>query len=215
MRKTQLVENEHYHIYNRGVDKRDVFLDDFDYIRFLQSIQEFNSADPVGSLYEKHLREKKNESLASTKTKPPKLVEIVCYCLNPNHYHFILRQVAEKGIEKFMHKLGTGYTKYFNQKCKRSGALFQGRFKSSHIAPDNFLYLSAYINCNAEVHGIAKAESYQWSSFPDYIGKRNGKLCSKEIILDQFRSQKDFHDFAKENAKAMKEKKEFEKLLLE
>jgi putative transposase len=216
MRKIQLVENEYYHIYNRGVDKRNVFLDDFDYIRFLQSIQEFNSVDPVGSLYEKNFREKKNGSLASPlEAKLPKLVEIICYCLNSNHYHFILKQISEKGIEKFMHRLGTGYTKYFNQKYKRTGSLFQGPFKSAHINPDNFIYLSAYINCNAEVHGIAKSEDWKWSSFLDYAGKRNGKLCDKEIVLDQFRNQKDYIDFAKENAKAMKEKKEFEKLLLE
>ena len=64
MRKTQLVENEYYHIYNRGVDKRNVFLDDFDYIRFLKSIQEFNSVAPIGSLYEKTFRDK-------LETKPP------------------------------------------------------------------------------------------------------------------------------------------------
>ncbi|MDP1845222.1 MAG: transposase [Candidatus Moranbacteria bacterium] len=218
MRKTQLVENEYYHIYNRGVDKRNVFLDDFDYIRFLKSIQEFNSKELVGSLYEKHLREKKNGSLASTmEAKLPNsmLVEIIAYCLNPNHYHFILKQLAEKGIEKFMQRLGTGYTKYFNQKYERTGSLFQGTFKAAQIKTNGLLYLSAYINCNAEVHGIAKAENYRWCSFQDYIGKRNGKLCNKEIVLDQFRNKKDYFDFSKENAKAMKEKKEFEKLLIE
>jgi putative transposase len=216
MRKTQLVENEYYHIYNRGVDKRNVFSDDFDYIRFLQSIQEFNNVDPIGSLYEKNIREKKNGSLASfVEAKLPKLVEIICYCQNPNHYHFILKQISEKGIEKFMHKLGTGYTKYFNQKYKRTGSLFQGPFKSAQINPNNFLYLSAYVNCNSEVHGIAKAENYRWCSFQDYIGKRSGKLCSKKIILDQFKNQKDYFDFAKKNAVAMKEKKEFQKLLIE
>jgi len=215
MRKTQLVENEYYHIYNRGVDKRNVFLDDFDYIRFLKSIQEFNSVAPIGSLYEKTFRDK-------LETKPPigglvskRIVEIFAYCLNPNHYHFILKQIEEKGIEKFMHKLGSRYTTYFNQKYERTGSLFQGPFKAAKINPNNFLYLSAHVNCNAEVHGIAKAENYRWCSFQDYIGKRNGKLCSKEIILDQFKNQKDYFDFAKENAVAMKEKKEFEKLLFE
>ena len=215
MRKTQLVENEYYHIYNRGVDKRNVFLDDFDYIRFLKSIQEFNSVAPIGSLYEKTFRDKNGDPISKKEIGSPRLVEIICYSLISNHYHFILKQLEEKGIQKFMQRLGIGFTMFFNQKYKRTGALFQGRFKSAHIHPNNFLYLSAYVNCNAEVHGIAKAENYRWCSFQDYIGKRNGKLCSKEIVLDQFKNQKDYFDFAKENAKAMKEKKEFEKMLLE
>lgn len=220
MRKTQLVENEYYHIFNRGVDKRDAFLDDSDYVRFLKSAKEFNSVDPVGSLYEKYLRDKENGSLASIREAKlleglPKLVEIICYCFNPNHFHFILKQISEKGIEKFMHRLGTGYTKYFNQKYKRCGSLFQGPFKSAQIQSNNFFYLSAYVNCNAEVHGIAKAENWRWCSFPDYIGTRNGSLCEKKIIMDDFKNGKDYFSFAKENAAAMREKKEFEKLLIE
>jgi hypothetical protein len=217
MRKMPFANNEFYHVYNRGVDKRKVFLDNFDYSRFLKSIEEFNCPDPIGSLYEKHLREKKNGGSTSTmEVEPPKpLVEFICYALLPNHYHFILKQIAEKGIEKFMQRLGTGYTMHFNKKYRRTGALFGGRFKSSHISPHKLLYLSAYVNCNAEVHGISTAENWHWCSFPDYIRRRNGQLCSKEVILDQFRSKKDFQDFAKENAKAMKEKKEFEKLLFD
>lgn len=209
MRKTQLVENEYYHIYNRGVDKRDVFLDDFDYLRFLKSMKDFNSSEPIGSLYEKDIRTRKSQVrgiLVSTmEAKFPKLVEMICYCLNSNHYHFILKQIAEKGIEKFMQRIGTGYTKYFNQKYKRIGSLFQGPFKSAHISPNNFIYLSAYVNCNAEIHGVAKtAEIYKWCSFPDYIGERNGKLCSKEIILNQFKNREEYRDFAKENAVAIR-----------
>jgi putative transposase len=212
MRKHQLVENEFYHIYNRGTDKRKVFLENADYLRFLKSIEEFNCVEPIGSLYEKFLHEKKNKNV---EIGSPRLVEIICYCLNPNHYHFILKQLEEKGIQKFMQRLGIGYTMFFNQKYQRTGALFQGRFKSARIKPNNFLYLSAYVNCNCEIHGFSRAESWRWSSFPDYIGARNGKLCSKDIILDQFKNQKDYFAFAKENAAAMKEKKEFEKLLLE
>jgi putative transposase len=220
MRKIQLVENEYYHIYNRGVDKRDVFLSDPDYLRFLQSMKEFNSIDPIGSLYEKYLQEKKSEnpngSLASTtEAKLPGLVEIICYCLNPNHYHFILKQLAEKGIEKFMQRLGTGYTKYFNQKYKRSGSLFQGTFKSSQIKSGALLYLSAYVNCNSEVHGIARAEEYRWSSYSDYLGKTEYGLCAKEVIMQEFKGGSDYRNFAEENMNAAKEKKLDEKLCLE
>ena len=116
---------EYYHIYNRGVDKRSVFMDKFDFERFLQSIEEFNSENPIGSIYENSFIKDQTEG------KKKKLVRIICYCLNPNHYHFILEQLVDRGIEKFMHKLGLGYTQYFNLKHHRSGALFQGPFRQS------------------------------------------------------------------------------------
>ncbi|MCX6766585.1 MAG: transposase [Candidatus Moranbacteria bacterium] len=145
------------------------------------------------------------------------LVEICCYSILPNHYHFILQQNTEKGIENFMHRLGTGYTMYFNKKYKRNGVLFQGKFKASLIQPNNFLYLSAYVNCNSEVHGIARSEVYRWCSFPEYIGKRKNGLCDsgKKIILDDFKSGEDYKKFAKENMKHFREKKIDEKLMLE
>ena len=113
MRKEYLVEGEFYHVYNRGVDKRTIFLDGNDFDRFLQSMKEFNSDDPIGSIYENSFR-------GSIRKKQKKLVDFIAYCLNPNHYHFILKQSSEKGIERFMHRLGMGYAKFFNNKYKRS-----------------------------------------------------------------------------------------------
>jgi len=85
----------------------------------------------------------------------PKLVKIISYCLNPNHYHLLLEQKQEKGITSFMHKLGTSYTKYFNAKNNRSGSLFQGSYKSVPIKTDaQLFYISAYINGNPEIHPV-------------------------------------------------------------
>jgi REP element-mobilizing transposase RayT len=219
MRKTQLATNEYYHIYNRGVDKRKVFLDDLDYLRFLKSMKEFNCLEPIGSLYEKSFLEKKNGSFAShlEAKLPNQLVQIIAYCLNPNHYHFILRQIEEKGIEKFMQRIGTGYSKFFNQKYERTGSLFQGPFKSSQIQPNNLLYLSAYVNCNSEIHGIAKAGDYRWSSFLEYVGNDRNGLCmeGKKVVLDNFKGGDDYKNFAKENVMHFQEKKIDEKLILE
>src|SRR3989344_3993600 len=125
MRKKPFVTGEFYHIYNRGTDKRNIFSDKNDIDRFFQSMIEFNTIEPIGSIYENSFYLNQLGSLASKLRKPSKkLVNFISYCLNPNHFHFLLEQVAEKGIEKFLHRLGTGYTKYFNNKHKRSGALF-------------------------------------------------------------------------------------------
>jgi REP element-mobilizing transposase RayT len=215
MRKIIFASGEYYHIYNRGVDKREVFLDKRDYERFLVNMREFNREDTIGSLKDLQALRARNNGLLEPGV-PEKLVEIVSYCLNPNHYHFILKQTMERGIERFMHKLGMGYTNYFNKKYDRSGSLFQGPFKAIHINSNEYLlYLSAYVNRNNFIHGYSLDDKWPYASYLDYIGKRNGKMCNKETILNQFKDVEEYKEFINVNALYLKEKKEMEKYLLE
>jgi len=107
------------------------------------------------------------------------------------------------------------HSMYFNKKYNRTGSLFQGTFKASQIKPNNLLYLSVYVNCNSEVHGIANAENYRWCSFPEYLGKRKEKLCHPEEILSDFGNSQEYFDFAIENLKEQIQRKADEKILLE
>jgi len=125
---SKFANGEFYHIFNRGVDKRNIFSEEYDIYRFLKSMELFNSTEPIGSIYEKTFTDKKFGRPTSKSDKSDKLVEFVCFCLNPNHYHVILEQITEGGISELMKRLGGGYTKYFNEKYKRTGSLFQGRF---------------------------------------------------------------------------------------
>lgn len=196
MRKAIFAEGEFYHIYNRGTDKRDVFSDENDYARFLESMIEFNAPEPIGSLFENSYRKKHQLGGSTSKDEKSeeKLVNIVAYCLNPNHYHLILQEVSERGVEKFMQRLGTGYTMYFNKKNDRSGALFQGRFKAIHISSNPYLlHVSAYVNLNNRVHQLGGSTSK--SSWNEYTGKCEG-ICKKEDILGQFRKSEEYIDFA-------------------
>ena len=192
-RKVNLVQGEHYHVYNRGVDKRKIFSDKSDLIRFFQSMREFNTENPIGSLYENQFVKKKLGDSSS------KLVQFVAYCLNPNHYHFILTPLVDKGIEKFMQRLGTGYTMYFNEKDKRSGSLFQGKFKSKHIHSNEYLLrVSAYVNLNnCGKNGVTK-KSLNTSSWAEYTQVSNTNFCEKSIVLSQFKSKKEYKEFALE-----------------
>ena len=193
-RKVKFVEGEYYHIYNRGVDKRNIFSDKSDLKRFLQSMKEFNTKDPIGSLYEKSFVKEKLGGSSS------KLVQFIAYCLNPNHYHFILTPLVEKGIEKFMQRLGTGYTMYFNERNKRSGSLFQGKFKSKHINSNEYLLqASSYVNLNNyDKKGTIK-KSLNASSWLEYIQSNNVSFCEKSIVLGQFESKKEYEKFALES----------------
>ena len=195
IRRQPLVTREMYHIYNRGVDKRDIFSDKNDIYRFVESIKEFNREDKIVSL--SNLRKFKSESfqiglegLSGGGGKKEPLVEIIGYCLNPNHFHCILRQVSDNGISKFMQKLQAGYTNYFNIKNTRSGALFQGKFKSQMIVGENYFNkLIGYVNKNYLIHSIPENKNdlvfsgdfeYENNKF-NIISKKEG-----ENILEVF-----------------------------
>jgi putative transposase len=220
MRKTEFANGEYYHIYNREVDKREVFLESKDYLRFLTCMNLLNDErdglmEMWRSMLKANPRAKLSDSRELSSEKRP-MVEIIAYCLNPNHYHFILKQVNEKGVEKFMHKISTGYTNYFNKKHDRSGSLFQGPFKSIHIDSNEYLlHLSVYVNANYAVHNY-KEKDWPYSSYLDYTKKREGKLCVKETILGQFDdSPLEYEKFMQNNVDYFREKKELEKYILE
>ncbi|GBE16459.1 transposase IS200 like protein [bacterium BMS3Abin15] len=220
MRKTEFANEEYYHVCNRGVDKRKVFLNNSDYHRFFISVCLLNDKQEGLSERWRNLLKCNPKSDFSgfrrlSLRKP--LVEVVAYCFNPNHYHLILKQLAEKGVEKFMHKLGTSYTMFFNKKYDRSGSLFQGRFKSIHIDSNEYLlYLSAYVNRNYFIHGYGNSR-WKYSSLIEYSDsiKKKDKICNPKPVLSQFRNLKDYKEFLNSNSLYMKNKKETEKYLLE
>jgi REP element-mobilizing transposase RayT len=143
--------DEYYHCYNRGTDKRNIFIDKQDFSYFLKSLVAYNSIVAMGKLrlYEKKVADKK-------------LVEIISYCLLPNHYHLVLRESTENGISEFIKRVGGGYTMYFNEKYERNGVLFQGSFKSKHIEIDQDLrQVIAYVTYNNVVHNIDNTDLYR------------------------------------------------------
>src|SRR3972149_4965871 len=204
MKRPKIALGEIYHIYNRGVEKRKVFLDKFDYLRFIHNMYEFNDKNPALDMRSKaNFRECREVGLPDTGDgvkERRKLVEILSFCLMDNHFHMMIREVEEGGLTAFMRKIGTGYTNYFNLKYKRVGSLFQGKFKAVHLNSDqHFLYLPFYIHLNpldfqhpewrlGQVEDAKGAldflETYRWSSLLDYLEKRNfPSIISKEFLL--------------------------------
>lgn len=173
MRKDPLITGSYYHIYNRGVDKRDIFANKKDLIRFIKSVKQFNRVKPVGSI------EKINTNSVVGQLNP--LVSIVCYCFNPNHFHFILKQEVDGGISEFLKRLQGGYTNYFNISKERSGSLFQGRFKSKLINDDQyFLKIRPYVHLNYLIHNIDKEKSDLIYSSEKEYDSFNFNLVSKK-----------------------------------
>lgn len=124
-----------------------------------------------------------------------KLVDIICYCLMPNHFHLLLKQVAENGISKFISQISNSYTKFFNTKNKRIGPLLQGAFKAVLIENDEqLLHVSRYIHLNPVVSGIVNTlEKYPWSSYQEY--KIGSIFCKTEEILSFFKTKTEYLEF--------------------
>ena len=193
------------HVLSRGVDKRKIFLDEQDYFRFVHDLFEFNDQEWVNNIFYRFQRSKQSNDIAShyIEKKPRKLlVDILAFCLMPNHYHLLLTSRIDNGISKFMKKLNMGYAKYFNEKYEREGTLFEGRYKSIPVTREvHFIYIPYYIHLNPldlnfpewrnkEIKDYKAAmnflENYRWSSFPDYIGKKNFPSVTNREFLNEF-----------------------------
>jgi len=220
MQKPQFVENQIYHIYNRGVEKRDIFLDDKDYLRFIHDLFEFNDRDPafnVAYYFNSKSKEVKSQYLEKERKPRKLLVEILLFTLMPNHFHLLLKQKQENGIVKFMQKLGTGYTNYFNKKYDRVGGLSQGRFKAVLINEEaHLIHIPFYFHTNPIdlIYGSSTSidwrgqieflENYRWSSFLDYIGKKNfPSVTSRKFLLEFWGGEKEYR---KETEKWLRER---------
>jgi len=209
MRRQSIVTSEYYHIYNRGVDKRDIFNDRKDLNRFIESMSEFNQTGIIGSI--RDIRKNKTVPKALARPLKDPLVSFVAYCLNPNHFHFVLKQLVDNGIAKFMQKLQAGYTYYFNIKNSRTGSLFQGTFKSHLIDNENYFNkIIGYVNNNYEVHNIPKNKvKFIFASDHEY-GNNNFKIVSKiegERILEIFNGTKNFKKHCSEIVSIIREER--------
>ena len=196
VRKTSFVAGEYYHIYNRGNSKQTIFRDKWDYDRFLKllfisngqiNFKIFNAGKEVFDF-----------------NRGAQIVDIGAYCLMPNHFHILLTQTGGGNISKFMQKLSTGYSMYFNKKYERTGTLFEGKFKSEHVDNDRYLkYLFSYIHLNPiklidagwKENGIKNKneavkfiEQYLFSSYLDYIGhsRKQTKILNVRAFPNYF-----------------------------
>src|SRR4030042_3368719 len=179
-RKTKFYENGFYHVYNRGVEKRMIFLDEEDYQTFVSILKSYLSR-PSPLEWTSRIR---NHHLFDE-------ITLNAYCLMPNHFHLLVQQKLPSSITNFMRRTLTTYSMYFNEKYSRVGSLFQSRFKAKEVESDEYiLHLSRYIHRNPLeaplVRGINDLQVYRWSSYPAYLGREENRLVDKEFILGFF-----------------------------
>lgn len=185
----QFVENGYYHIYNRGVEKREIFESDLDYRVFLHLLKFYLSPQtdddhPLTSLTGFiPVRLRPLQSLDNE-------VDLLTYCLMPNHFHLLLKQLTVNGITKLLRRLSTTYSMYFNRKNNRVGHLFQGIYKAAYISNEAYLlHLSRYIHLNPSSLTGMNPVSYPYSSYQYYLGRKSAVWVKPQFILSYFHSK--------------------------
>lgn len=201
------MENEYYHAYSRGVEKRKIFMNIKDYERFVALLYIMNQ--DTSFVMGNFLRNKQKDlSSIFTEKRENTLVSILGYCLMPNHFHLILYEHTEDGISKFMGKLLTAYSMYFNTKYERSGPLFTRPFRSEHISDESqYMYIFSYVHFNplsiidknwkeTSVKNKKEAKkflkNYQWSSYKDFLGNNRpeSKIIDFSLIPKYIKNMK-------------------------
>ena len=173
----------YYHIYNRGVEKRSIFMNEWDYSRFMETLDFYRKNPQPQKLSDfrrglVRLKEVKNQK---------ELIKIFAYCLMPNHFHLLTQQLVDGGITTFVSNLANSYTRYFNTKHERIGALFQGAFKAKLVNSDEYLLqLSKYIHRNPDSLPQWKNKIYPYSSYHYYLSSERNSFCDPSFILSYF-----------------------------
>jgi len=242
-RKEQFVNGEFYHIVTRGIDDNLIFKDINDYYRGIFSIYEFNNTKPVSIKNRRAARlkmKKLSRGPSSGDSNPllevderDRIVDVLSFCFMPNHIHLLMRQIKDGGIIKFMSKIGTGYGGYSNRRYKRKGYVFQNRFKDVHIKNDDQLRaVFTYIHTNPisliepgwkelgikDPQKVIKflEEDYRWSSYHDYIGKKNfPSVTMRDFLLEIMGGEQGCKAAIENWVKHKEEKKQFPDILLD
>ena len=215
----EFATTEFYHLFDRGVEKRKIFMDKNDYLRFVHDLYEFNDTKPAPPF----IRRSKKHYVGPSRSyivshiegdRRKLLINLHAFALMPNHHHLLVEQLRDGGITLFMRKLQAGYARAFNEKHKRSGYLFQGRYKDVHISSDRQLaHLVCYIHSNpldlwkknwkekelskSEIkEALRFLEKYRWSSYLDYSGIRNfPSVIDKKFLLEFFDETEGYKKF--------------------
>ena len=219
-RRTFLATKQIYHTINRSIARIPIFEKQRDYQRAIEAIDFYRYNNPTISLsHYKRLPKEVKEAFTKRLRKKPVLIDILAFCLMPNHCHFLLKQNQDKGISTFMSNFQNSYAKYFNTKYKRMGGLFQSMFKAVRIETDEqLLHVSRYIHLNpvsAYLIEVEQLKIYPWSSFPEYLNEQAREFVDTELILSFFKTRDDYQKFVFDQAEYQRELQNIKHLILE
>ena len=200
-RELRFVTDGIYHAFNHGIDPFQTFTNEGDYRRALLALEFYRLVTPPMKLSKfLSLDRETKKQIRNNLRQQERRVDVLSFCLMPNHFHLLLRQKKDGGIPKFMSDFQNSYTRFFNTKHERKGPLLLRPFKAVRIySEQQLLHVSRYQHLNAYsssiVRSLEQLERYPWSSLPEYLGLVNQDLCEKETILSQFGSVGSYRNF--------------------
>lgn len=202
MRKVPIITSQIYHIFNRGVNKGEIFFAERDYRRFLLAAIHYKIKKSKFSYEKLPLNALNDPGSSALSATPSPRVRILAYCLMPNHFHILAQQLEDEGLRSYLQQLSNSYVHYVNIKYDRVGPLFQGRFKNVLVKSDEqLMHVSRYIHLNPLIADlISNLKDYRWFSYLSYLGKNNDGFCDPKLILDLFPSKEAYEKFVSDHA---------------
>jgi putative transposase len=196
VRSTPLITGEIYHVFNKTIDSTNLFNKKSDYNRFLftLSFNQYTNYPVKLSRFNQLPLETRNKIIETLRLQNKHIVNVVAYCLMPNHFHLVLKQLSDDGIKKYISTVSNSYSHYFNTKNDRKGPVFSGRFKAVRIESEEQLqHVVRYVHLNPLTSYIVKNMdlliSYKYSSLQEFINKDSKyKISKSEVILKDFSS---------------------------
>ncbi len=196
-RHVTFLPGAYYHVYNRGANHQPIFFERENYLFFLQRVRKYLLGERTSNCK----NSKVLETLEVCDAIPP--VDVVAYCLMPNHYHLLLA-LHDVDLSHRMQLLAISYTKAINNRYERTGALFEGHFHATHIEDNDYLLqLSRYICLNPVLAGLVEQpEEWEFSSYRDMVGLRRGTLPRPSAVMSQFGTREKYREFVESYAPA-------------
>ena len=216
-----MVNGEIYHIFNRGINRQETFHSRRDYQRALLTLRFYRLLHPPQRLScFLQTDSKKRETTLSDAEKNGLSVTVLAFCLMPNHFHHLLRQETDNGISKFMSDFQNSYTRYFNTRHQRDGAIFLTQFKAVRIEDeDQLLHVSRYIHLNPYSSYVVKTQQqlldYPWSSLGEYLDPKHAVISQPQIILASFKNPQEYRQFVLDQADYQRHLEEIKHLTFE
>ena len=219
-RKIPLVTDHYYHVFNKGVGGQNVFLDENDYQRMINVLWLYRYlSPPLRMSYLLRLGEKKIMKIKQSLKGEDRCIDVISYCLMPNHFHLLVKQVIDGGVSNFLHNLQNSYARYYNTRRTRFGPLFQGRFKAVLIKSEGQLvHVSRYIHLNpfssSIVQDISKLKQYPWSSLQEYL-TQTPSICDTKMLTNIFETSDKYWRFISDHADHQRKLAQIKHLTLE
>lgn len=221
-RNIPLITEEIYHLFNRSVARQPILTKIKDFQRFLETVDFYRFQNPHlrYSHYQRLPVEQKVRFLDNLYKTGDRIVDIYAFSLMPNHFHILAKQIADEGIKLFVSRLQNSYAKYYNTKYERSGSLFQEMFKAVRIETDEqFIHVARYIHINPltsyVVKNLKELELYAWTSFVDYVGKRELSLLDKDMLMSHFPNKHKLKQFTFDQVDYQRKLQQIKHLALE